>query len=59
MEDEKKSRTISFVTTPSLEKALREAAAQEDRTVSWIIGKSIERYLTDQGVLKKQKSSAR
>jgi hypothetical protein len=56
---ESKTRYISFVTTPSIEKALREASEKDDRSLSWIIGKALELYLMEEGHLKKQKPADR
>lgn len=52
-EEQKKSVTISFVTTPKIEDALREAAEKQERSLSWIIGKALEEFLTKLGTLKK------
>lgn len=41
----KKTVTISFVTTPDIEAVLRKAAFDQERSLSWIIGKAVERYL--------------
>ena len=59
METESKSQYISFVTTPAIEAALRKAAEENDRSLSWIIGKAVEEYLTKLGTLKKQRASGR
>ncbi|HAH31890.1 MAG TPA: hypothetical protein DCL44_06205 [Elusimicrobia bacterium] len=42
----KKTVTISFVTTPELEAVLRKAANDQDRSLSWLIGKAIEKYFS-------------
>ena len=41
----KKTVTISFVTTPAIEAVLRKAAVEQERSLSWIIGKAVEKYL--------------
>lgn len=41
----KKTVTISFVTTPTIETVLRKAAEDQDRSLSWLIGEAVEKYL--------------
>lgn len=41
----KKTVTISLVTTPAIADALRNAAKEQERSLSWVIGKALERYL--------------
>lgn len=45
MKDTSNPRTISFVATENLFKALEDKAQKEDRSVSWLIRKAIEEYL--------------
>ncbi len=52
MRSKKKSSYISFVTTPDIEKALRNAAEKEERSLSWLISKALERYLAQLGFFK-------
>lgn len=40
----KKTVTISFVTTPGIEAVLRKAASEQERSLSWLIGKAVEKY---------------
>jgi len=40
----KKTITISFVTTPGIEAVLRKAASEQERSLSWLIGKAVEKY---------------
>ena len=44
-----KTVTISFVTTPEIEAALRKAAVDQERSLSWLIGKAVEKYLCISG----------
>lgn len=41
----KKTVTISFVTTPEIEAVLRAASTDQERSLSWLIGKAVEQYL--------------
>jgi len=41
----KKTVTISFVTTPAIETVLRKAAKDQERSLSWLIGKAVVKYL--------------
>lgn len=59
MNDQKKSIRISFVTTPNIQEALQKASENQDRSISWLIGKALEEYLMEEGHLKKQRSSDR
>jgi len=59
MVDQKKSVRISFVTTPSIQDALQKAASDQDRSISWLIGRALELYLADEGHLKKPKAADR
>jgi len=54
MKIKKKTVPISFVTTEDIQKALRQAAHEQERTVSWLVGKALEDYLVREGYLKKQ-----
>jgi len=56
---ESKNRYISFVTTPALQATLRKAAKEQERSLSWLIGKALEEYLVKLGYLKKGKPSGR
>jgi len=56
---ESKNRYMSFVTTPSIQAALRKAAEESDRSLSWIIGKALEQYLIEEGHLKRTKPADR
>jgi hypothetical protein len=40
----KKTVTISFVTTPEIETVLRKASTDQERSLSWLIGKAVEQY---------------
>jgi predicted transcriptional regulator len=42
---EKKYRYVSFLISPELEAALKSAALVKERSASWIIKKSLEKYL--------------
>jgi hypothetical protein len=42
---EKKYRYISFLVTPELASALKSASIARERSASWIIKKSLEKYL--------------
>lgn len=59
MADQKKSATVSFVTTPEIQEALRKASQEHDRSLSWLIGKALEAFLAKEGYLKRPKSSER
>lgn len=45
----KKSEMIGFKTTPEIKAALEEIAEREDRTISYIINRILEEYLTPSG----------
>jgi len=42
---EKKYHYVSFLITPELESALKSASIAKERSASWIIKKSLEKYL--------------
>ena len=42
---EKKYRYISFLVTPQIAAALKAASIAKERSASWIIKKSLEKYL--------------
>jgi hypothetical protein len=45
----KKTITISFVTTPEIEAVLRKASFDQERSLSWLIGKAVEQYFATGG----------
>ena len=47
MKDTSNPRTISFVATENLFKALEQKAQKEERSISWLIRKAIEEYLAE------------
>ncbi len=52
----KKTVYTSFVTTPEIYDAIKQAGIRLDRSQSWIVGKAVEEYLTKLGMLRKPSS---